>query len=210
MTDQRMNKTQGSNAKADGQRLLWLALAMVALTIPLWYEIALQPGTYVFAWRWTEQQVMIESIVSVLHLIVVIAGVVMLKRAVGDMPQWPLIRIGAWVWTGLVGLLALFAIVMFQVSDDTVLESIEGEGYRINAVRSGGEVAERTQINVVFSCNHTLLYKNILYLDRLATVNEVDMNIDEDELHIRYRWDERMVQEERYSISDFYRQCREE
>lgn len=205
--------TPNTSGQTDFQRLMWLVLAMVALSIPLWYEIALQPSTYVFAWRWTEQQVLVESIVSVLHLVVVVAGIFMLKRAVGDMAQWPLIRVGAWIWAALVGLLALFAIVMYQVSDDTVLESIEGQGYKVNIVRSGSDVRERTQVNVVLSCNHTLLYKNMLYVDRLAGVNQVRVEELNDSLTIGYLWQEaqrpELVSEETYDLTDFYERCRQ-
>lgn len=195
--------------KANPQRLGWLVLAMVALSVPLWYEIALQPGNYVFAWRWTEQQGLVESIVSVLHVVLVIWGVFMLKRAVGDMPQWPLIRIGAWIWVGMVALFALFSVVMNQVGEHSVVESVEGDGYRINFVRIAGTQEEYTQMNAVLSCNHTMLYKNVLYLERLVGVDNVQVSMDGDNIMtVNYRSETTTVREEAYDIDDFYRRCR--
>lgn len=193
--------------KANPQRLGWLVLAMVALSVPLWYEIALQPGSYVFAWRWTEQQSLIESIVSVLHVVIVVWGVFMLRRAVGDMPQWRFIRIGAWVWVGMVTLLAVFSVVMNQVGDHSVVESVEGEGYQINFVRIAGTQEEYTQMNAVLSCNHSILYKNVLYLERLVGVDNVQMTTENGDMAVVYRSGTTIVREESYDIDDFYRRC---
>lgn len=193
--------------KANPQRLGWLVLAMVALSVPLWYEIALQPGNYVFTWRWTEQQGLIESIVSVLHVVIVVWGVFMLRRAVGDMPQWRLIRIGAWVWVGMVTLLAVFSVVMNQVGEHSVVESVEGEGYQINFVRIAGTQEEYIQMNAVLSCNHSILYKNVLYLERLVGVDNVQVTTENGDMAVVYRSGTTIVREESYDIDDFYRRC---
>lgn len=192
-----------------GQRLMWLCLAMVAVSVPLWYEVAAQPGNSVFAWRWTEHQALVESIVSVLHLAIVIVGVLMLKKAIGDMPQWPLIRIGAWIWAGLVAVFAVFSILMYNIGENRVLESVEGDGYRINFVRIAGTSDENQQMSVVMSCNHTLLYKRILYVDRLADVTDVNVETRNDSMAVTYFNNGNVLTEETYSISDFFQRCRQ-
>ncbi len=205
-----MNRQQSTmdTQHSPGQRLMWMTLAMVALSVPLWYEIVAQPGQAVFAWRWTEHQALVESIVSVLHLVIVVAGVWMLKRAVGDMPQWPLIRIGAWIWAALVGVFALFSVAMFNIGENRVLDSVQGEGYRVNFVYIAGTSDENQQISAVISCNHTLLYKNILYMDRLAGVNGVRLEQGTDTLAVTYLDGDSIVQQESYSLSDFFQRCR--
>lgn len=202
------HEQQEQNGLNGGQRLLWLALAMVALSVPLWYEIAAQPGSSVFAWRWTEHQALVESVVSVLHLVIVVIGVLMLKKAVSDMPQWPLIRIGAWIWAALVAVFAIFSIVMYNIGENRVLESVEGEGYRVNFVRIAGTSDENQQMSVVMSCNHTLLYKRVLYVDRLAGVSGVDVQTANDLMAVTYLNNGEVLREETYSISDFYERCR--
>lgn len=191
-----------------GQRLMWLVLAMIALSVPLWYEIVAQPGSSVFAWRWTEHQALVESIVSVLHLAIVVVGVFMLKRAVGDMLQWPMIRIGAWVWAGLVAIFAVFSVAMFNIGENRVLESVEGEGYRINFVRIAGTSDENRQMSVVMSCNHTLLYKTVLYIDRLAEVTDVQVDVGSELMAVTYLNEGEVLREQTYSITDFYERCR--
>ncbi|MGX5915463.1 hypothetical protein ACR0ST_12090 [Aliidiomarina sp. Khilg15.8] len=200
---------QNNNERSGQERLLWLVLAVIALSVPLWYEIAAQPGTYVFTWRWTDQQVLVESIVSVVHLLLVIAGVFMLKRAVGDMPQWPMVRIGAWIWVALVALFAAFSVLMFNIGENQVIESYEDDGYRINFVRMSGSAEAQTQIYSVLSCNHTLLYKNILYMDRLVGADEVSVTVDSDEIMTAaYSFQGRELREQRYDLAAFYQQCR--
>lgn len=200
---------QNNNGRTGQERLLWLVLAVVALSVPLWYEIAAQPGTYVFAWRWTDQQVLVESMVSVAHLLIVIAGVFMLKRAVDDMPQWPMVRIGAWIWVALVALFAAFSVLMFNIGENQVIESYEEDGYRINFVRMSGSAEAQTQIYSVFSCNHTLLYKNILYMDRLVGADEVSVTVDNDQIMTaRYAYEGRELREQGYDLAAFYEQCR--
>lgn len=191
-----------------GQRLMWLCLAMVAVSVPLWYEVAAQPGNSVFAWRWTEHQALVESIVSVLHLAIVIVGVLMLKKAIGDMPQWSMIRIGAWIWAGLVAVFAVFSILMYNIGENRVLESVEGDGYRINFVRIAGTSDENQQMSVVMSCNHTLLYKRILYVDRLADVTDVNVETVNDSMAVTYLNNGDVLSEDTYSISDFFQRCR--
>lgn len=201
---------QNENTRSGQERLLWLVLAVIALSVPLWYEIAAQPGTYEFTWRWTDQQILVESIVSVAHLVIVIAGVFMLRRAVGDMPQWPMVRIGAWIWVALVALFAAFSVLMFNIGENEVIESYEDEGYRINFVRMGGSAEEQTQIYSVLSCNHTLLYKKILHMDRLVGTDSVTLEIDDDNiLSARYAYDGRELREQHYDIDALYQQCRE-
>lgn len=196
------------NTLTASQRLMWLVLATIALTIPLWYEIAAQPGNSVFAWRWTSYQALVESIASVLHLVIVIGGVVMLRKAVGDMEQWPLVRIGAWIWSGLVGLLAVFSVIMFNLGDNQVVETVEGDGYRINFVRIVGATEENSQLNVVYSCNHTLLYKSVLYLERLAAVSSVNVATTTDSMSVQYLQGSQVLREETYSLPDFFQRCR--
>lgn len=198
------------NERSGQERLLWLVLAVVAVSVPLWYEIAAQPGTYVFTWRWTDQQVLVESVVSVAHLLIVIAGVFMLQRAVGDMPQWPMVRIGAWIWVALVALFAAFSVLMYNIGENQVIESYEDDGYRINFVRMGGSAEEQTQIFSVLSCNHTLLYKNILYVDRLVGADDVSVTVDDDNImSAGYAFEGREIRVQRYDLDAFYQQCRE-
>ena len=192
-----------------GQRLMWLVLAMVAMSIPLWYEIIAQPGNSVFSWRWTEHQALVESIVSILHLIIVILGVLMLRKALSDMPQWSMIRMGAWIWAGLVGVFALFSVVMYHLGENQVLETVEGEGYRINFVRIAGTSDTNQQMSVVMSCNHTLLYKTVLYLDRLADVTDVSVDSGSEQMSVTYYNNDRILDEQTYVISDYYQRCRE-
>ena len=192
-----------------GQRLMWLVLAMVAMSIPLWYEIIAQPGHAVFSWRWTEHQALVESLVSVLHLALVIVGVLMLGKALSDMPQWSMIRIGAWVWAALVGVFALFSVVMYHVGENQVLESVAGDGYRINFVRIAGTSDTNQQMSVVMSCNHTLLYKTVLYLDRLADVTDVSVESGAELISVTYYNNQRVLDEQTYVISDYFQRCRE-
>lgn len=201
-------QTDYDNTVGAGQRLMWLVLAMVAVSVPLWYEIIAQPGSAVFAWRWTEHQALVESIVSVLHLLIVIAGVFMLRKAVGDMLQWPMIRIGAWIWVGLVGVFAVFSVAMYNIGENRVLESVEGEGYRINFVRIAGTSDENQQMSVVMSCNHTLLYKTVLYVDRLADVTDVQVDAGSELMAVTYLHNDEVLREQTYSITDFYERCR--
>lgn len=201
-------ETKSETTVPAGQRIMWLVLAMLATTIPLWYELVAQPGNSVFTWRWTEYQAIVESTVSVVHLVVVIAGVWMLRKAVGDLEQWPMVRIGAWIWAGLVGLFALFSVVMYQVGDNRVLESVEGPGYRINFVHIAGTSDVNQQLSVVMSCNHTLLYKTVLYMDRLVDVTDVQVEAGEELMSVTYFNNGTVLMSETYSVSDFYQRCR--
>ena len=209
MAGEQVEPKYAGNQVSGGQRLMWLCLAMVAVSVPLWYEIAAQPGNSVFSWRWTEHQAMVESIVSVVHLLIVISGVWMLKKAMGDMPQWPLLRIGAWIWAGLVAVFAVFSIWLYNIGENEVLESVEGDGYRVNFVRIAGTSEENQQVSVVMSCNHTLLYKRILYVDRLADVTDVNVITRNDLMAVTYLNNGNVLREESYSISDFYQRCRQ-
>ncbi|RUO26824.1 hypothetical protein CWE09_09075 [Aliidiomarina minuta] len=191
------------------ERLMWLVLAVVALSVPLWYEIAAQPGEYIFSWRWTEYQVLVESIISVVHLVIVICGFFMLRKAVGDMPQWSMVRLGTWIWIALVAIFALFSVLMFNIAENEVIESYEDEGYKVNFVRVSGS-EEDIQIFSVLSCNHTLLYKNLLHLDRFIGAEKVDISVDTDSvMTASYVLDDRVVREQRYDLAALYTQCRE-
>ena len=200
--------TQSNTPVTNGQRAMWLVMGMLAMTIPLWYELVAQPGNSVFTWRWTEYQASVESIVSVLHLAIVIAGVWMLRKAIGDLEQWSMVRIGAWIWVGLVGVFALFSVVMYHIGDNRVLESVTGPGYRINFVHIAGTSDTNQQLSVVMSCNHTLLYKNVVYLDRLADVTDVQVDAGAELLSVSYLNRNTVLMNETYSISDFYQHCR--
>lgn len=205
MSQQEKPQLQGSLQ----ERLLWLVLAVVALSVPLWYEIAAQPGEYIFSWRWTEYQVLVESIISVVHLVIVICGFFMLRKAVGDMPQWSMVRLGTWIWIGLVAIFALFSVLMFNIAQNEVIESYEDEGYKVNFVRVSGS-EEQIQIFSVLSCNHTLLYKNLLHLDRFVGAETVDISVDNDSIMTAsYKLEGRIVREERYDLAALYTQCRE-
>jgi len=190
------------------QRVLWICLAALLITSPLWFEALTMPGDSVFVWRWTEHQMFVESIISVVLLVAVIGGYFAFRKGAVDWPQWRVLRIGLWIWIALVTLLAAFSVLMYSMGEQRIAAQFETDDFVISAFEVGGTEEESAQFFVVMSCAQTALYKRVIHLDRFVGADSVEFRQrDDDTVSAHYMIDGRELRYEVYDVAELYRQC---
>ncbi|MFU8785255.1 hypothetical protein [Aliidiomarina sp.] len=187
------------------QRAMWIGLSILLLTIPVWFDAVAMPGDYLFIWRWTETQVIFESLITTGFLVAAIAGYFTLRRGVGDWQHWKIARLGVGIWIAMIALLTLFSLVMYYAGNQQAIDTYEGEGYTISALGSGS--ADNSQIFVVMSCDYRGVYKRVIHLDRFVGADNVEFRRDGQTLFGHYTLEGRELRYQEYDLEALYQQC---
>lgn len=209
MQDQQDSQTEQQPAKlppmAIQQRVIWISLAIILLTIPVWFDAVMMPGDYVFVWRWTESQIIFESLITVGFLIAAIAGYFVLRRAALDWQYWKIARLGISIWIAMLVLLTMFSLLIYYAGDQNIRAEFEGEGYTVSALGSGTE--ENSQFFVVMSCDQRGLYKRVIHIDRFIGADNVEFRTDGENLNAHYTIEGRELRYQTYALPELYQQC---
>lgn len=96
------------------QRILWVSISILLLTIPVWFDAVTLPGDFVYVWRWTDSQIIYESLITVMFLVAAIVAYGLLRKAVGEFAQWKILRIGVGIWIAMIAILVLFSLAMYM------------------------------------------------------------------------------------------------
>lgn len=189
-------------------RIVWIAIAALLLTLPMWFDLVLMPGEAVFAWRWTEHQVLVESLISIGFLVGAVVGYFLLRKGLQDLKEWRMIRIGVGVWIALIALFVAFTIYMYNLGTQEVAATYETEDFTITAVQlTGGE--DHTEFFVVMSCAHTGPYKRLIYIDRYTGADEIEFAeaSSGEQLYAHYSLEGREQLRQTYDLPELYQQC---
>ncbi|RUO23337.1 hypothetical protein CWE08_01425 [Aliidiomarina iranensis] len=197
--------TAKQSAMAVSQRVIWIGLAILLLTIPVWFDAVVMPGDYVFVWRWTESQIIFESLITVGFLLAAIAGYFLLRRVALDWQYWKIARLGIFIWIAMLVLLTAFSLLIYYAGDQDVRAEYEGEGYTVSALGSG--VEENSQFFVVMSCDQRGIYKRVIHIDRFIGADDVEFRLDGENLNAHYTIEGRELRYQTYALGDLYQQC---
>ncbi|RUO37728.1 hypothetical protein CWE13_07210 [Aliidiomarina shirensis] len=187
------------------QRVIWIGLAIILLTIPVWFDAVVMPGDYVFIWRWTESQIIFESLITVGFLIAAIVGFFVLRKAALDWQYWKIARLGVSIWIAMLVLLTLFSLLIYYAGDQDVRAEFEGEGFTVSALGSG--VEENSQFFVVMSCDQRGMYKRVIHIDRFIGADDVEFRADGENLNAHYTIEGRELRYQTYVLPELYQQC---
>ncbi|MCL4409629.1 MAG: hypothetical protein M1356_04830 [Gammaproteobacteria bacterium] len=195
------------------QRILWVSISILLLTIPVWFDAVTLPGDFVYVWRWTDSQIIYESLITVMFLVAAIVAYGLLRKAVGEFAQWKILRIGVAIWIAMIAILVLFSLAMYYAGNQSTLADYDGEGYNVVAMGSG--IAEDTeegqaasgQIFVVMSCDYRGLYKRVIHIDRFVGADDVSLRRDGEYLLASYTLHGRELREQSYDLEALYQQC---
>lgn len=187
------------------QRIVFIGLAIILLTIPVWFDAVTMPGDYVFVWRWTEAQIIFESLITIGFLIAAIAGFFVLRRAAIDWQYWKIARLGITIWIAMLTLLTLFSLLVYYAGDQEIRASYEGEGYTISALGSGTE--DTSQFFVVMSCDQRGIYKRVIHIDRFIGADAVEFRRNGENLNAHYTIEGRELRYQTYELPELYQQC---
>lgn len=187
------------------ERALWVGLAVLLLTLPVWFDAVVMPGDYVFIWRWTASQVIYEGLITVGFLVAAMAAYGMLRKVALSWQHWKILRLGLAIWIAMLTLLTLFSLAVYYAGNQTALAAYEGEGFNVSALGSG--VGAEGQIFVVMSCDYRGLYKRVIHLDRFVGADNVDFRRSGNSLFGHYTLEGRELRYQEYDIAALHQQC---
>lgn len=189
------------------QRIVWICLAVILFTSVVWFEAVVLPADYLFFWRWTESQVIYESLITVGFLVAAIIGYFLLRKGAGDWEQWKILRLGIMIWIAMLALLTLFSLYVYTLGNQHVADAYEGDGFEITAMGSVNEREGVGEFFVVMSCDFRGLYKRVIYLDRVVGVDDVKFKWDNGELRASYQLEGRELRDTLIEVDELYAQC---
>ncbi|MCC5855263.1 MAG: hypothetical protein JJU10_06215 [Idiomarina sp.] len=189
------------------QRLVWLGLAALTLTVPIWFDAVLTPSDKLFFWRWTEQQMQFESMIAIMFLVSAAVGFFCFWRGAKDWDQWPILRIGLWIWVALVTLFVGFSLYMYSLGQQTEVATYEGDRFEVRAIKTESGYAEAPWLLVVMSCDRSALYQRVIQVDRFMGGDDVRLTPENDMLLVEYTNEGRTLHEVTLDLDSLHRQC---
>ncbi len=202
-----MNK-DGASMKVQ-QRIVWIGLAALALTLPIWFDAVLAPGDRLFFWRWTEFQMTAESLVSVSFLVAAVAGYFFFRKGAGDWPQWPLLRIGLGVWIFMVTLFVGFSVWMYSIGEQRMAAEYHHERFDVRAIEVQGMMDE-PRFLIVMSCDQSLIHQRVIHIDQFMGGDDVSFALSETEnytLNVDFTNEGRVLHAVALDLDSLHRQC---
>ncbi|RUO35693.1 hypothetical protein [Aliidiomarina sanyensis] len=189
------------------QRIIWICLAVILLTMVVWFDAVMLPGDYLFFWRWTESQIIFESLITVGFLVAAIFGYFILRKGAGDWSQWKTLRLGIFIWIGMIGLLTLFSLFVYTFGNQEISDKYEGDGYTVTALGSVIESEGVGDFFIVMSCDYRGIYKRVIHIDRVTGVEDVAFVFENDMLRASYRIEGREQRYTELDVNALYEQC---
>lgn len=191
------------------QRIVWIGLAALALTLPIWFDAVLAPGDRLFFWRWTDFQMTAESWVSVSFLIAAIAGYFFFRQGAKDWEQWPVLRIGIGIWIFMVALFVGFSVWMYSSGEQRLAAEFQDERFDVRAIEVKGMMDE-PRFLIVMSCDQSLLHQRVIHIDQFMGGDDVRFVPSETEaflLKVEYTNEGRVLHEVDLDLDSLHRQC---